>query len=487
MSEDEKIDFMKGTLEQKVTMAALAGGKKQSKVRRFWALVLSVLVLGVVVGCSSGLLGVFLEEVEKVFLGYGENSSTPAPVNSSASRLVLSITVGGLLVAVTWWWLRNKTAPVPTVKAAVGGTQMPWWQTIVHVVAQIFFVGTGASIGREVAPREAGSMIAQQWMTLGERLGLEKDDSKLLVAAAAGAGFAGVYISPLTGMFFAVEILLKKIDRETVSVSLAMSAIATVVGGAIKGTAPYYAVGNEAFLPALMVFVVIFSPVFGVAGAWFRRASQWAEREKTTGTAILWQLPLAALVTGVIAIVAPQVMGNGRSIAQLAMSPFQGIQEMAMGLEATAESGVTIEIMVMAVLLTLCAVKAGLTVFTIKAGASGGTLTPSIAIGACLGSLFGILWTMAVTGIAPLEGFDIPLWQCAVAGAVAVLAASQQAPLMAMMMLIEITHLPVQSVVPLGLAAAISVSVAHSMLGASHRAAQENNQSTLKEQPLEGF
>lgn len=41
---------------------------------------------------------------------------------------------------------------------------------------------------------------------------LAPSDAELLLAAAAGAGFAGVYIAPLTGMFFCIEILLKKSD-----------------------------------------------------------------------------------------------------------------------------------------------------------------------------------------------------------------------------------------------------------------------------------
>lgn len=43
---------------------------------------------------------------------------------------------------------------------------MPFWQTIAHVVLQIFIVGSGASIGREVAPRELGAMLAQRFCDL---------------------------------------------------------------------------------------------------------------------------------------------------------------------------------------------------------------------------------------------------------------------------------------------------------------------------------
>jgi H+/Cl- antiporter ClcA len=266
-------------------------------------------------------------------------------------------------------------------------------------------------------------------------LGLKDDDAPLLVAAAAGAGFAGVYISPLTGMFFSVEMLLRRVDRETVSVSLAMSAIATVVGSLVKGTHPYYAVGGEAMTLWFVLFCVVSAPLFAVVGSGFRRLTKWAEKRQTVGVNIVWQLPLVALVTGVVSMWIPQVMGNGRAAAQEAMN--------AGGLS------------MIPFLLVMCVAKVVLTIATIRAGASGGTLTPAIAIGAAIGAVLGIVVIAVIPGSAAV----ITVWQCAMVGAVATLSASQQAPLMALAMLVEITHLPIASVVPLGLAAAVSVSV----------------------------
>ena len=60
------------------------------------------------------------------------------------------------------------------------------------------------------------------------------------MTAAAGAGFAGIYISPITGMFFSVEVLLKKMTLRTVGVSLTMSTIAMLIGSLVKGFQPYY-------------------------------------------------------------------------------------------------------------------------------------------------------------------------------------------------------------------------------------------------------
>ena len=393
------------------------------------------MVLGVAAGVSSGLLSVFLSAVERLFMGFTESNAMPGPFTVPAWRRALSLIVGGLVASLIWWLLRNRTTRVPSVEQAVrdapAGGHMPVWQTAVHVLTQMFLVGTGASIGREVAPREAGSMLAGAWTTLLSRFNiLTADDRRLLVAAAAGAGFAGVYISPLTGMFFSVEILLRTINVKTVSVSLAMSAIATLIGGAIKDTEPYYLVGSETFAPA---FALLAGPLSGLAGAWFGRLASLAKRRQTTGVHILWQLPAVAALTAGVAVWAPQVMGNGRPMAQFAMAQSSDMH-------------------VLMPLLGLIAAKALLTVLTIRAGASGGTLTPSIALGAALGAMLGVLWHLIIP--------TAPIWQCAMIGATGLLAASQHAPLMALMMLMEISHLPLSALAPLGIGVAMAMGAA---------------------------
>jgi H+/Cl- antiporter ClcA len=102
--------------------------------------------------------------------------------------------------------------------------------------------------------------------------------------------------------------------------------------------------------------------------------------------------------------------------------------------------------------LLIAALKCFATVLTIRAGASGGTLTPAIAIGAS----FGAIATLIVPGF--------PVWQGAMLGAAALLASAQQAPLMALFMMIEISHLPIDSVVPLGLGVALATAVSQFVL-----------------------
>ncbi|RBP99616.1 chloride channel protein [Bifidobacterium xylocopae] len=414
---------------------------------RVWSLALSTVVLGVLAGVSSGLLSLFLDVVERGFMGFVEGPGVPGPLGVQPLRRLLSVLAGGVVAAVVWWLLRNKARRVPSVAEAVKGAWMPVWQTVVHVLTQIFLVATGGSIGREVAPREAGAMLGGVWFRLTHRLGLRESDRPLLVAAAAGAGFAGIYISPLTGTLFGVEVLLASADLTTVAVCLGMSSVATLVGGSIKGFESYYEVGSQPFSRWAMLFALVAGPLSGALGAAFRRLTSWAESQQTTGRAILWQLPAVAAMTGLVATIVPQVMGNGRALAQAAMSLDSSSVSTAEGRSVW---------MLILLFLTFGVWKAICTVFTIRAGAAGGTLTPSIALGAVLGAILALACSLFLPGI--------PFWQAAVIGAAATLAASQQAPLMALFMLFEVCHLPAPALMPLALAVALSAAVSRVLL-----------------------
>lgn len=406
--------------------------ESRPNIGRIPALIAAVAIVGIAIGAAAGLLTLMLYQVERFALGYIENAHESGPFNVPALRRLISVTVGASIAAVIWWLLRTRTTTVPSVKKAVGGALMPVWQTIVHVLLQIFIVGTGMSIGREVAPRELGAMFGQRfarWVRLGAK------DTRMLVAITAAAGLAGVYNAPLAGTFFAVEILLADVTLETVTLAFACSALASWVASLVKGTHTFYLIGkaNGLFTPDYMVFALIAGLMLGVAGALFRRGSQWAEKNKPSGAGILWMMPLAGLLTGVVAIAVPQVMGNGRATAQLSFSS-------------------KADLAVIPVLLLSFVAKAIVTLLTIRSGASGGVLQPGIALGASGGAILGILWMQV------FHSNSIGMY--ALLGACALLAASQQAPLMAICLVMELADAPINLFVPIGLAVAVSAFTA---------------------------
>lgn len=455
--------------------------------KRLGWLAATTIILGVIIGAGAGLLTLLLYGVEHVMLGYVEGSELPGPFGVPAVRRAISVTIGLTLAGIIWYFLRNKTTKVPSVKQAVAGEWMPVWQTLVHVVLQIGIVGSGASIGREVAPRELGAMLAQRFCDLFHIEGADGIDRRMVVAVAAGAGLGGVYNAPLAGMFFAVEILLVDVTLEKVAFGLGMSAIAAFVAASIKGHHTFYDITamQPQSTPTLMLFAVLCGAACGVAGAWFRKGSQWAESHQSHDKHILWQMPLAGLVTGLAAIVVPQVMGNGRAAAQLGFSIFVPEGSAAAGASQSASSAAASPwnllagggnvsgsastavnagfqlsqsniAMLLGVLALTFVAKALVTLMTIRSGASGGVLQPGIALGSTLGAMLGLIWIL----LFPADSVTA----CALIGAAALLSASQQAPLMAMCLVMELTEAPSAFFVPVGLAVAASSLVSKWML-----------------------
>ena len=234
-----------------------------------------------------------------------------------------------------------------------------------------------------------------------------------------------------------------------------------------------------------MLFAVLCGAACGVAGAWFRKGSQWAESHQSHDKHILWQMPLAGLVTGLAAIVVPQVMGNGRAAAQLGFSTFVPEGSAAAGASQSASSAAASPwnllagggnvsgsastavnagfqlsqsniAMLLGVLELTFVAKALVTLMTIRSGASGGVLQPGIALGSTLGAMLGLIWIL----LFPADSVTA----CALIGAAALLSASQQAPLMAMCLVMELTEAPSAFFVPVGLAVAASSLVSKWML-----------------------
>ncbi|EFA23438.1 chloride transporter, ClC family [Bifidobacterium gallicum DSM 20093 = LMG 11596] len=392
----------------------------------------AVVLLGALIGACGGLLTLMLYGIEHLALGFVESPELPGPFETDWRRRALSVLIGATVAAVAWFVLRTYARRVPSVRQAVDGESMPWWQTVVHVLLQIGIVGMGLSVGREVAPRELGAMLAQR---VARVLHVHDVDLRRLVAISAGAGLAAVYNAPLAGAFFTIEILLVDVSAMTVVLSFLCSALAAWVATLVKGAHVFYLLDgvHAQFSPDLMAFALVAGVVCGVCGALFRRGSSWAESHKSSGASILWTLPAAGLVTGVVAIWVPQVMGNGRATAQLG---FTGRPELAFA----------------GLLLISFLAKAIVTLLTIRCGASGGVLTPGIALGASMGCVLGMCWAH-ITGAQDMSVF-------ALLGAAALLSASQNAPIMAMCLVMELTQAPMTWFVPVAFIAMIAVMTA---------------------------
>jgi len=144
--------------------------------------------------------------------------------------------------------------------------------------------------------------------------------------------------------------------------------------------------------------------------------------------------PVVAMgILGAVAIQFPQLLGNGKDIAQLAFS-----NQVAPLL-----------------LLTLLVLRPLSTILCLGSGVPGGLFTPSLALGALLGGVLGLAWTWIWPGVPP--------GLFAVVGAAAVLAATTHGPISAVVLVIELTGRDRSFVLPLLLAVVTATVVARTL------------------------
>jgi H+/Cl- antiporter ClcA len=408
-----------------------------SSTKTPWPILAVVTVLtGVGAGLAGMSLALLLHLIQHVAYGYslgvltGPESFLEGVSASSPVRRLLVLFGCGLVAGMGWWAIYRFGSPLVSVPKAIGknSARMPALTTTAHDVLQIMTVAMGSPLGRESAPRDAGALVAS---SLSRRAGLTPEESRIMIACGAGAGLAAVYNVPLGGALFALEVLLGTFGLAAVIPAIAISVIATYVAWIGLGDETQYVLPHLAISPSLVVWSMVAGPVIGVAAYWFARAVKAARASAPRD----WRLPawcvVAFLATGVIAMPFPQILGNGKGLALLGFTS-------ALSIELAA---------------TLFLLRTAATLGCLRAGAEGGIMTPSVAIGGLLATVTGGIWSWAWPG-SPPGAFTI-------VGATAFLASSMRMPLTAIALVMEFTRVDHDFLIPMFFAVAGSSFVCY--------------------------
>ena len=122
------------------------------------ALTLAVVLTGVAAGLGAAALTWLIHAIENISFGHSEATFRIVTDQTTPMRRLLAMTVGGTVVALGWWWLQTRGRSVVDVPGAVAADtparkHPPLAEGVAHAVLQIIAVGSGAPVGREVAPR----------------------------------------------------------------------------------------------------------------------------------------------------------------------------------------------------------------------------------------------------------------------------------------------------------------------------------------------
>ena len=287
-------------------------------------------------------------------------------------RLVLIVPIaGGLAVGGAAWAIR-RWRPHDIIDAieanALYGGRMSLRDSINLALLSVLSSGVGGSVGLEAAYTQFGSGLGSR---LAGVLKLRRDDRRMLVGCGAAAAIAAAFNAPLTGAFYAFELILG---------SYTLSGLAPVTIAALAGTFttrwvfgadPVFTathavhIGGWDYAAFLMLGllsaglgIVVMRGVTATEG-WFRRRA-----------IPLWLRPaIGAVPVGLVALVWPQVLGSGHG-----------------GIELDLHVALALPFMIGLVLAKIAA-----SAISIGAGFRGGLFSSALFIGSLMGGAIAML------------------------------------------------------------------------------------------------
>jgi CIC family chloride channel protein len=397
---------------------------------RFW---LAVILTGIGTGIAAAVLTLLLQLVQRIMWGGTGTDLLATAEKAGAWRHILVLLGAGLVTGVGQLVLRRLSSSNGIeITSAIWfhAGRLPTLRTLGSALLSVIVVGMGVSLGREGAPKQAGAALAN---VLSERGALSDDERKLLVACGAGAGMAAAYGVPLGGALFALEVMRGMLALRFVLPALVTSVVATAVSWTVLPNAPTYIIPPDSSSISSLLWALVAGPIAGVVSVGYVRAVAWADRLKPQGRMRLFTPLLAMGLLGAVSVPFPQLLGNGKDIAQLAFA----------GQVAPA------------LLLALLLLKPAATLLCLGSGTPGGLFTPTLALGALLGALLGDAWSFFWPGV--------PSGVYAVLGAAAVLAATTQGPISAVVLVMELTGRDRSFIVPLIFSVATATLIARTI------------------------
>jgi len=391
------------------------------------ALVLATLGLacGVLAGAVTIAFRATIEIGQRVMAPNGFASLT------NEVRLVLPVLGAVLAISVLIWLGRGRRLRTGVIhvleRLSYNEGQLPIVNAVLQFVCGALVLIFGLALGREGPSVHLGAASGSQ---LGQWVRVPHNSLRTLVGCGVAAAIAASFNTPLAGVAFALEVVLMEF-----TVGNLTPVILAAVSGATVGRL-FYGSSTAFFVPPLYLeslwelpYVVAMGVAIGAMAAAFIVLVRELTRASSHRPWWLRMLAASVLIGG-CGVVVPEVMGVGYDAVNFAL-----VGRYTLG-----------------TLAAIAAVKLVATGIGIAAGLPGGLIGPSLVMGAAAGGVLGIIGSSLVPGHTSEIGIYVML------GMGAMMGATLQAPLAALLALLELTG-DLNIILP-GMLAIVSASLA---------------------------
>ena len=376
---------------------------------------LQLAALGVLAGLVAGLVvNLFRLVLEAPFpaLGLVED---PDDFEALPAWLRFALPVAGcllLIVLFRFFPAANRRLGVPHVIDKVQNLKghMPLRNGLLQFAGGAISLLSGQSCGREGPAIHMGATSSS---LIGQFFHLPNNSNRVLIACGSAAAIAASFNTPIAGVIFSMEVIMMEYSIAGFLPVIIAAVSGAVVTRFIYGDAPVFQieeVGLSSFWE--LPYIVLMGLVIGILASFFIAIQKYC----MTFSSIDYRkrLLLVGLLTGALALFMPEVMGTGYDTLNDALRVELALPFLALLLVAK---------------LLITGVALGL-------GIPGGVIGPTLMMGGLAGAIMGNIGNALIENYAAQPAFYVLLGMCAMMGAVL------QAPLAALMALLELSGNP---------------------------------------------
>ncbi len=347
-----------------------------------------LVVLAAFLGCATGIAVWMMTEttqlIHETLFGISPNQRLSAMASLNPLRTVLVPAIGGLglgLLTLGITRVRPRRTVDPIEANALFGGRMSLNGSLIVVLQTILSNGVGASVGLEAGYTQIGSAMASRW---GHAFRVRRNDLRLLVGCGAAAAIAGAFNAPLTGAFYAFELVIGTytlVAFAPVAVAALVSqAVVQALGGSIFDLTPQVPghVDPLDYIPILALGMLC-----ALLGISIMRGVTITEELFRKSRVPIWLRPgIGGLAIGSLALVTPAILSSGHGALGISFEVHDPLQWVVL----------------------LVVLKATASAISIGSGFRGGLFFASLFLGALLGKAFaGALALVSATHAIPQE------------------------------------------------------------------------------------
>lgn len=291
---------------------------------------------------------------------------------------------------------------------------LPLYKIPSHFINGLITVAFGGSTGIEVSTVVATATIGSVAHTKENFFKKYKTE---LICAGVAAGITALFSSPIAGLFFAYEVISKKVSK----VFLATNLIAITIASAflfILEEKPLFDVNIVTWHWQAIPYFILLGVIAGLNSVYLTKCVLFFKKQFSNIKTHYYKIILGATILTLTLLILPQLYGDGyHAIKHSILSANTDILTLSL---ATT-------------LLAIIIMKPIVTSITLSSGGDGGVFAPSLFIGAFLGLFTAIcLNTFFKANVIPLNFM--------VLGMAAMLSASIHAPFTALFLVCGVVN-----------------------------------------------